>query len=61
VEGHEDGDDNDKEPKQCQSRVVWAIGEFFLSFSSCFFILTNILLHIQVTMYIIHDREGVGR
>ena len=37
-----DGDNDEKEPKQCQTHVVWAIHEF-LSFFLRVFILTSIL------------------
>jgi hypothetical protein len=53
-----DGGDNEKEPKRRQTRVVWAIGEFF-SFCCVFLILTNVLFYIQVIIYIIHDEETV--
>ena len=52
-------DNDDKEPKWRQTRVVWAIGVFFLLFLR-FFILTNILLYIEVIIYLIHDMEHVG-
>ena len=55
----DDGDYDDKEPKRRQTRVVWAIGDFF--FPSCFFILTNVLTYIQVTIYVIIDRRVLNR
>ena len=53
-------DNDDKEPKWRQTHVIGAIGVFFLLFLR-FFILTNILLYIEVIIYLIHDMEHVGR
>ena len=55
-----EGNDDDKEPKRRMSRVVWAIGMFFL-FSLCFSKLTIVLSYIQVIIYVVHDWLGVGR
>ena len=56
-----EGDDDEIEPKQCQMRVVWAIGVFFFLISLCFFKLTIVLLYVQVIIYVVHDWEGAGR
>jgi hypothetical protein len=45
-----------KEPKRCQTRVVWAIGVSF--FPSVFFILTSFFFIIQNILYVIHDRRA---
>jgi hypothetical protein len=51
----EDSDEDDDGPKRHQMRVVWAIGVFSYFFLQ-FLILTNVLLYVQVLIYIIHDR-----
>jgi hypothetical protein len=55
----QDGGNDEKEPKRCQTRVVWAIGEVFFLFLR-FSILTTGLLYIKVIIYMIHDGMGVG-
>ena len=55
-----DGDGNEKDPKQRAFSVVWAIGEFYFFFFM-YFILTHILLYIEIIIYLIHDMEHVVR
>ena len=52
--------DNEEEPKRRQTRIIWAISESFLLFF-VFLILTDVLLNIQVIIYILHDVESLGR
>ena len=50
-----DSNDNEKEPKRCQTCVVWAIG---VSFSS-FYILTTVLLYIGYKL-LLYPSMGMG-
>ena len=57
-----EGNDDEIEPKQRQTHIVWAIGVFFLfNFFMFFLKLTIVLLYIQVIIYIVHNWEGAGR
>ena len=48
---------NDENRPNDARHVVWALGKSFLLFPSYYLILINILLHIQVVIYKIHETE----
>ena len=47
---------NENRPNDVR-HVIWALGKSFLLFPSYYLILINILLHIQVVIYKIHETE----
>ena len=50
-----------KSPNDDGKRASFGPYVSFFLFFFVFFILTNVLLYIQVIIYVIHDMEGVGR
>ena len=48
---------NDKNRPNDARCVIWALGKSFLLFPLYYLILINILLHIQVVIYKIHETE----
>ena len=48
---------NDKNGPNDARHIIWALGKSFLLFPSYYLILINILLHIQVVIYKIHETK----
>ena len=48
---------NDENRPNNVRHIVWALGKSFLLFPSYYLILINILLHIQVVIYKLHETE----